>query len=135
MTLDRNPDNFFEENEMAAFSPMRIVPGMDFCNDPLLQGRLFSYLDTQLHRLGGPNFQQLPINRPRCPMANFQRDGFAQTRQHKGQVAYEPNTPDPAAPRVRPPPASSRPAPIRVKCWRGGASGQPLLATTTRSPV
>jgi catalase len=100
MTLDRNPDNFFEENEMAAFSPMRIVPGMDFSNDPLLQGRLFSYLDAHLHRLGGPNFQQLPINRPRCPMANFQRDGFAQAQQHKGQVAYEPNTLDPAGPRA-----------------------------------
>jgi catalase len=100
MKLDRNPDNFFEENEMAAFSPMRIVPGMDFSNDPLLQGRLFSYLDTQLHRLGGPNFQQLPINRPKCPMANLQRDGFAQAHQHKGQVAYEPNSLDPAVPRA-----------------------------------
>ena len=100
MKLDRNPDNFFEENEMSAFSPMRIVPGMEFSNDPLLQGRLFSYLDTQLHRLGGPNFQQLPINRPRCPMANHQRDGFAQFRQTKGQVAYEPNSLDLAAPRA-----------------------------------
>jgi catalase len=100
MKLDRNPDNFFEENESVAFSPMRIVPGMDFSNDPLLQGRLFSYLDTQVHRLGGPNFQQLPVNRPKCPMANLQRDGFAQFRQNKGQVAYEPNSLDPAGPRA-----------------------------------
>ena len=92
MVLDKNPDNFFAETEQSAFSPSRIVPGMDFSNDPLLQGRTMSYTDTQVHRLGGPNFQQLPINKPRCPMHHFQRDGFGQTDIPKGRVAYEPNS-------------------------------------------
>jgi catalase len=91
MVLDRNPDNFFAETEQAAFHPGHLVPGIDFTNDPLLQGRLFSYLDTQLIRLGGPNFHEIPINRPRCPMRNFQRDGFMQTDVPKGQVAFEPS--------------------------------------------
>jgi catalase len=92
MVLDRNPDNFFAETEQSAFCPSRIVPGMDFSNDPLLQGRVMSYTDTQIHRLGGPNFQQLPINKPRCPIHHFQRDGFGQTDVPKGRVAYEPNS-------------------------------------------
>src|SRR6187549_2667524 len=75
MVLDRYPDNFFAETEQVAYCPANIVPGIDFSNDPLLQGRLFSYLDTQLKRLGGPNFHEIPINRPVCPMRNFQRDG------------------------------------------------------------
>ncbi|HEU5093203.1 MAG TPA: catalase, partial [Nitrospira sp.] len=74
MVLDRNPDNFFAETEQVAFCTAHVVPGIDFSNDPLLQGRLFSYTDTQLLRLGGPNFHELEINRPRCPMHNFQRD-------------------------------------------------------------
>jgi catalase len=90
--LDRNPDNFFAETEQVAFCPANIVPGLDFSNDPLLQGRLFSYLDTQLIRLGGPNFHEIPINQPKCPFQNFQRDGHMRTTVPKGRVNYEPNT-------------------------------------------
>jgi catalase len=71
MVLDRNPDNFFAETEQVAFCPANIVPGFDFSNDPLLQGRLFSYLDTQKSRLGTSNFHQIPINAPKCPVMNF----------------------------------------------------------------
>ena len=102
MVLDRNPDNFFAETEQVAFHPGHVVPGIDFTNDPLLQGRLFSYLDTQLIRLGGPNFHELPINRPKCPMRNFQRDGFMQMEVPKGRVSYEPNSLDPKGPRELP---------------------------------
>jgi catalase len=99
MVLDRNPDNFFAETEQVAFCPSHLVPGLDFSEDPLLQGRLFSYLDTQLTRLGGPNFHQLPVNAPKCPFQNLQRDGFHQMSLQKGRVAYEPNSLDPAGPR------------------------------------
>ncbi|MEJ5978927.1 catalase [Novosphingobium sp. PS1R-30] len=92
MTLNRNPDNFFAETEQVAFCPANVVPGIDFSNDPLLQGRLFSYLDTQLKRLGSTNFHQLPINAPKCPMHNFQRDGHMQTQVPKGRANYEPNS-------------------------------------------
>jgi len=92
MVLDRWPDNFFAETEQVAFCPANIVPGIDFSDDPLLQGRLFSYLDTQLIRLGGPNFNQLPINAPQCPFANHQRDGHMQMQRPKGRVAYEPSS-------------------------------------------
>jgi len=92
MVLDRNPDNFFAETEQSAFCPANIVPGVDFSNDPLLQGRLFSYLDTQKSRLGTANFHQLPINAPKCPMANFQRDGQMQMAVPKGRANYEPNS-------------------------------------------
>jgi catalase len=92
MVLDRNPDNFFQETEQIAFCPANVVPGIDFSNDPLLQGRLFSYLDTQLIRLGGPNFHQIPVNAPKCPMHNFQRDGFMRMQNPKGRVNYEPNS-------------------------------------------
>ncbi len=92
MVLNRNVDNFFAETEQVAFLPTNIVPGIDFSNDPLLQGRLFSYQDTQLSRLGGPNFHQIPVNAPRCPMHNFQRDGLRQMEVPKGRVNYEPNT-------------------------------------------
>jgi catalase len=102
MVLNRNVDNFFAETEQAAFHPGNIVPGIDFSNDPLLQGRLFSYTDTQLLRLGGPNFHELEINRPRCPMRNFQRDGIKRQLVPTGRVAYEPNTLDPAGPRETP---------------------------------
>jgi len=90
MVLDRNPDNHFAENEQVAFCPANMVPGIDFSNDPLLQGRLFSYLDTQLSRLGGPNFTQIPINAPKCPFAHHQRDAHMQMQVPKGRVAYEP---------------------------------------------
>ena len=102
MVLNRNPDNFFAETEQVAFHPGHIVPGIDFSDDPLLQGRLFSYLDTQLSRLGGPNFHQLPINRPRCPMHNFQRDAVMQTDVPHGRVNYEPNSLAPESPKENP---------------------------------
>jgi catalase len=92
MVLNRWPDNFFAETEQVAFCPSHVVPGIDFSNDPLLQGRLFSYLDTQLSRLGSPNFHQIPVNAPKCPFANHQRDGHMQMQQPGGPVAYEPNT-------------------------------------------
>ncbi len=94
MVLDRNVDNFFAETEQVAFCPSHLVPGIDFSNDPLLQGRLFSYLDTQLSRLGSPNFHQIPVNKPKCPFANFQRDGHMQMEVPKGRVANEPNSLD-----------------------------------------
>ena len=100
MVLDRNPDNLFAETEQVAFCPANIVPGIDFSNDPLLQGRLHSYLDTQLSRLGGPNFHQIPINAPKCPFANHQRDGHMQMAVPKGRVAYEPSSLDPESPRA-----------------------------------
>src|SRR5207344_1914620 len=80
MVLDRWPDNFFAETEQVAFCPANIVPGLDFSNDPLLQGRLFSYLDTQLSRLGSPNFQHIPVNAAKCPWQNLQRDGQMRMR-------------------------------------------------------
>jgi catalase len=91
LVLNRNPDNFFAETEQAAFHPGHVVPGVDFSNDPLLQGRLFSYIDTQIKRVG-PNFAQLPINRPTCPFSNNQRDAESQQIVHKGRVAYFPNS-------------------------------------------
>src|SRR6201991_4785466 len=102
MVLDRNPDNFFAETEQVAYCPANIVPGIDFSNDPLLQGRLFSYLDTQLKRLGSPNFHQLPINAPKCPFANPQRDGQMQMQVPRGRVAYEPSSLDDDTPREDP---------------------------------
>jgi catalase len=92
MVLDRWPDNFFAETEQVAFCPANVPPGIDFSNDPLLQGRLFSYLDTQLLRLGSPNFNQIPINAPKCPFANLQRDGRMQMQVPKGRVNYEPSS-------------------------------------------
>ncbi|MBO3099054.1 catalase [Gelidibacter pelagius] len=92
MTLNKNPENFFAETEQVAFLPGHIIPGIDFTNDPLLQGRLFSYRDTQLSRLGSPNFHQIPINRPIMPTHNNQRDGHMQMDIPKGQTAYFPNS-------------------------------------------
>lgn len=102
MVLDRWPNNFFAETEQVAFCPSHVVPGIDFTNDPLLQGRLFSYLDTQLSRLGSPNFNQIPINAPKCPFANHQRDGHMQMNQPTGRVAYEPNSLSKDSPRESP---------------------------------
>lgn len=96
MQLNRNPDNHFAENEQSAFLPSNIVPGIDFSDDPLLQGRLFSYLDTQKSRLGTTNFHQIPINAPKCPYANMMRDGLMQTAVPKGRANYEPNSLDQA---------------------------------------
>ena len=92
--LNRNVDNYFSEIEQVAFCPAHIVPGIDFSNDPLLQARLFSYTDTQLSRLSGPNFHQLPINKPVCPFHNNQRDGMHQMSIPRGQASYQPNSID-----------------------------------------
>ena len=102
MVLDRNPDNFFAETEQVAFCASHVVPGIDFTNDPLLQVRLFSYQDTQLSRLGSPNFNEIPINRPKCPMHMLARDGHMRQEVDRGRVSYEPNGLDPAAPREDP---------------------------------
>nr|WP_317126010.1 catalase [Pedobacter sp. KBW06] len=92
MTLNSNPDNFFAETEQVAFHPGHIVPGIDFSNDPLLQGRLFSYTDTQLSRLGGPNFHEIPINRPISPVHNNQRDGHMRQTINAERTSYQPNS-------------------------------------------
>jgi catalase len=92
MVLDRNPDNFFAETEQVAFGVQNLVPGIDFSNDPLLAGRIHSYFDTQLLRLGGPNFHEIPINAPLAQAHNNARDGFHRQAVHRGQVAYEPNS-------------------------------------------
>lgn len=92
MTLNRNPDNFFAETEQVAFHIGHIVPGIDFTNDPLMQGRLFSYTDTQLIRLGGPNFHEIPINRPVIPVHNNQRDGYMRQTINRGKSSYSPNS-------------------------------------------
>ncbi|MFD0775077.1 catalase, partial [Streptomonospora algeriensis] len=92
LVLDRNPDNFFAETEQIAFHTANVVPGIDFTNDPLLQARNFSYLDTQLIRLGGPNFQQIPVNRPVAEVSNNQRDGYNQRSIHRGRTSYFPNS-------------------------------------------
>src|ERR1700744_6103224 len=92
LVLDRCVENFFAETEQVAFCTNNIVPGIDFSNDPLLQGRNFSYLDTQLKRLGGPNFTHIPINAPKCPWHNFQQDGHMAMHNPKGRANYEPNS-------------------------------------------
>ncbi|MEG8220037.1 catalase [Sphingomonas sp. HH69] len=92
LVLDQVVDNFFAETEQVAFCTQNVPPGIDFSNDPLLQGRNFSYLDTQLKRLGGPNFTHIPINAPKCPMAHFQQDGHMAMRNPKGRANYEPNS-------------------------------------------
>jgi catalase len=92
LVLDRCVDNFFAETEQVAFCTNNIIPGVDFSNDPLLQGRNFSYLDTQVKRLGGPNFTQIPINAPKCPFHHFQQDGHMAMVNPKGRVNYEPNS-------------------------------------------
>lgn len=102
MVLDRWPNNFFAETEQIAYCPANIVPGIDFSNDPLLQGRLFSYLDTQISRLGSSNFHQIPVNAPKCPFANLQRDGHMQMAQPSGRVNYEPNSLSDTSPRETP---------------------------------
>ena len=107
LVLDRNPDNFFAETEQVAFMPTNVPPGIDFSEDPLLQGRLFSYQDTQLSRLGTVNFHQIPVNRVKgCPFQNLQRDGQMQTQVFKGRANYEPNSlaeaREPGGPRADP---------------------------------
>jgi catalase len=92
MVLNRNPDNFFAETEQVAFCTAHVVPGIDFSNDPLLAGRIHSYVDTQISRLGGPNFHEIPINSPIAPVHNNQRDGMHRQALHRGRVNYEPNS-------------------------------------------
>jgi catalase len=92
LMLHRNPDNFFAETEQVAFCAAHVVPGIDFSNDPLLAGRIHSYVDTQISRLGGPNFHEIPINAPTAPVHNNQRDGMHRQAIHRGRVAYEPNS-------------------------------------------
>ncbi|RZI56642.1 MAG: catalase, partial [Zymomonas sp.] len=92
LVLDRVVDNFFAETEQVAFMTQNVPPGVDFSNDPLLQGRNFSYLDTQIKRLGSTNFTHIPINAPKCPMAHFQQDGHMAMRNPVGRVNYEPNS-------------------------------------------
>jgi catalase len=92
LVLDRNPDNFFSETEQVAFCTAHVVPGIDFTNDPLLQGRIHSYVDTQLIRLGGPNFHEIPINQPIVPVHNNTREGLHRQTINRGRVAYEPNS-------------------------------------------
>ncbi len=121
MVLDRWPDNFFAETEQVAFCPSHLVPGIDFSNDPLLQGRLFSYLDTQLSRLGSPNFHQIPVNAPHCPFANHQRDGHMQMMRPKGQTAHEPGTLDADGPREA---AKGAPAFRSAGVEEGGTRGR-----------
>ncbi|VTT97719.1 catalase : Catalase OS=Rhodomicrobium vannielii (strain ATCC 17100 / ATH 3.1.1 / DSM 162 / LMG 4299) GN=Rvan_0122 PE=3 SV=1: Catalase: Catalase-rel [Gemmataceae bacterium] len=113
LVLDRNVDNFFLETEQVAFCTQNVVPGIDFTNDPLLQGRNFSYLDTQLKRLGSPNFTHIPINAPKCPVMNFQQDGHMAMRNPKGRVNYEPNSWSGATPREEPGPRESHAAGYR----------------------
>lgn len=102
MVLNRMPDNFFQDTEQVAFQTNNVVPGIGFTNDPLLQGRNFSYLDTQLKRLGGPNFTHIPINAPKCPFLNFQQDGHMSMHNVKGRANYEPNSwgPEEGGPRA-----------------------------------
>ncbi|MGP5364429.1 catalase [Brachybacterium tyrofermentans] len=98
LTLNGNPRNYFAETEQVAFHPGHLVPGIDVTDDPLLQGRLFSYIDTQLTRLGGPNFNQLPINRPHAPVNDMLRDGYGQQADHVGVAPYQPNSLDGGCP-------------------------------------
>ena len=125
MTLNRNPDNFFAETEQVAFHTGHVVPGIDFTNDPLLQGRLFSYIDTQLRRVG-PNFHEIPINRSLKPADNNQRDGFARMTINKGKVSYFPNSLGGGCPMHQP--ARGRGLPI------GGGQGSPRRQSARAQP-
>ncbi|MBB5060532.1 catalase [Granulicella aggregans] len=102
MVLDQNVDNYFAETEQVAFATTDVVPGIDFSNDPLLQGRNLSYIDTQLSRLGGPNYEQIPVNAPRCPMRNMQRDGHMTMIPQLGRVSYSPSSLESDTPRQDP---------------------------------
>ena len=99
MVLDTNVDNYFAETEQVAFRVSNVVPGIDFTNDPLLQGRILSYVDTQITRLGGPNYNQIPVNAPKCPFHNMQRDGHMNVLSQKGRVSYSPSSLEADSPR------------------------------------
>lgn len=115
LTLDRNPDNFFAETEQVAFHVGNVVPGIDFTDDPLMQGRLFSYLDTQLIRLGGPNFAQIPINQPLAPVHHNQRDGYMQQYVDRGRTSYSPNSLSGGSPRDGQAPRTFESYPARME--------------------
>jgi len=102
MVLNKNVDNYFAETEQVAFATTDVVPGIDFTNDPLLQGRNLSYIDTQITRLGTPNYVQIPVNMPRCPVMNMQRDGHMQMFPQKGRVSYSPSSLEADSPRQDP---------------------------------
>ncbi len=102
MVLNRNVDNYFAETEQVAFATTDVVPGIDFTNDPLLQGRNLSYIDTQITRLGGPNYERIPVNRPACPVMNMQRDGHMTMIPQKGRVSYSPSSLEANTPRQDP---------------------------------
>ena len=102
LVLNRNVDNYFAETEQVAFATTDVVPGIDFTNDPLLQGRNLSYIDTQITRLGGPNYEQIPVNAPRCPVMNMQRDGHMTMRAQRGRVSYSPSSLEADSPRQDP---------------------------------
>ena len=135
LVLDRVVDNFFAETEQVAFGTQNIIPGIDFTNDPLLRGRNFSYLDTQLKRLGGPNFTHLPVNAPKCPIANFQQDGHMAMANPQGRVNYEPSSWDPPGPREDPV-AGFAPTPTGRATRPGpsGGCGRRASPTTTARP-
>ena len=120
MVLNRNPDNFFAETEQVAFCAAHVVPGIDFSNDPLLAGRIHSYVDTQITRLGGPNFHEIPINSPVATVQNNQRDGMHRQALHRGRVSYEPNSLAGGCPfQAGPAGFKSFPAPVREDKVRG----------------
>jgi catalase len=131
LTLTGNPTNYFAETEQVAFHVGNLVPGIDVTDDPLLQARLFSYVDTQLTRLGGPNFHQIPINRPHAPVNDMLRDGFHQDAVHGGAAPYRPNSLDGGCPSTRAPTTarSSR----RPRQWRAPRPAAPRRRTTTTS--
>lgn len=133
LTLNRNPSNYFAETEQVAFHVGHLVPGVDVTDDPLLAGRLFSYLDTQITRLGGPNFPQLPINRPHAPVNDMLRDGFHQTAVHRGSppTGRTPSTAAARSPRARTPERSSR---RRCACRREPRCGRRPSRSPTTSP-
>ena len=130
LVLDRMPDNFFAETEQVAFMTQNVPPGIDFSNDPLLQGRNFSYLDTQLKRLGSPNFTHLPINAPKCPFAHFQQDGHMAMRNPVGRANYQPNSFG-EGPRESPSTASLR-SPMSSKALNADCAPKVLRITTAR---
>ena len=130
LVLDRCVDNFFAETEQVAFCTNNIVPGIDFSNDPLLQGRNFSYLDTQVKRLGGPNFTHIPINAPKCPFQHFQQDGHMAMHNPKGRVNYEPNSRGSAGGPREDPKSVSVPSLPKRRAQSFG-KGRRVLPTTT----
>ena len=145
MVLDRNPDNFFAETEQAAFCPANIVPGIDFSEDPLLLGRVFSYVDTQRHRLGTANFNEIPINKPLAPVRNQQRDGFFRSQIDADAANYEPNSISGNWPRETPPAEkdggfATYPAPVEGRKERRRSPGfadyysQPRLFWLSQTP-